>query len=366
MAYAAWGLATPGPFDEFGAIAYGAIAQLAYAAGCSWDPGQEGPSGGNTFDCVKKAPGTRNALVYDACGKSPGDQGYLTYCSIVTSGITEIVSVREIPNANGPDVSKYEIDVFKSDGTFATLTKNQAGIEILLRAGTKFGLYGEGDCEKEPEEEPDEYIYDYTDPETGCNLKVEMLGYAVDGAGRASPAWQITPGGGGVRASGGGISGDCNFAPTVVVPPFGGPPGGGGGGGGGGPTYLPMPPGGVPSPIGEPWWMEGLREIAAGVVGEIIANKIQEFFEVPIEGTIYRMVSVCEKDASGEPISEAVEVPIPFLKAPEAQVARLDAIVELLQAHKNFKQPTCDKDRIKLEGNWRTISFRSTESSPSG
>ena len=78
------------------------------------------------------------------------------------------------------------------------------------------------------------------------------------------------------------------------------------------------------------------------------------------------MVSVCEKDASGEPISEAVEVPIPVLKAPEAQIARLDAIVELLQAHKNFKQPVCPNERPKLEGNWRTISFRSTEPSPYG
>ena len=78
------------------------------------------------------------------------------------------------------------------------------------------------------------------------------------------------------------------------------------------------------------------------------------------------MVSVCEKDASGEPISEAVEVPIPTLPAPDAQLARLDAIVELLQASKNFKQPVCANERPTLEGNWRTISFRSQESSPYG
>ena len=97
MAYAAWGLVTPGPFDEFGALAYAGIAQLAYAAGCNWDPEQDGPSGGNTFGCVKKAAGTSNALVYNSCGLSPGDPDYLSRCSIYTSGITEIVSVRETP-----------------------------------------------------------------------------------------------------------------------------------------------------------------------------------------------------------------------------------------------------------------------------
>ena len=75
------GLLTPGPFDEWGAIAYSGVAQLAYAAGCNWDPGQEGPTGGNTFGCVKKEPGTSNAIVRSPCSISPGEQDYLTYCA---------------------------------------------------------------------------------------------------------------------------------------------------------------------------------------------------------------------------------------------------------------------------------------------
>ncbi len=77
------------------------------------------------------------------------------------------------------------------------------------------------------------------------------------------------------------------------------------------------------------------------------------------------MVSVCEKDAGGEPISQAVEVPIPTLKAPAAQVARLDALVELLQAGKDFKQPVCN-DKPTLQGEFRTIGFISEETSPNG
>ena len=76
-------------------------------------------------------------------------------------GSASYLCTRETPEVTVN--SRYEIDVFKSDGTYATLTRNQAGIEILLKAGTAFGLYGTGDCEKESEEEPDDYLYDYTD-----------------------------------------------------------------------------------------------------------------------------------------------------------------------------------------------------------
>ena len=93
---------------------------------------------------------------------------------------------------------------------------------------------------------------------------------------------------------------------------------------------------------GDTKWEEFLRDLAAGIVGEATYNLIESLFSTPYAGTIYRAVSVCETDADGEPISEAVEVPIPPASAPEAQLTRLDAIVELLQAHKNFKQPTCE------------------------
>jgi hypothetical protein len=364
LSYAAWGLVTPGPFDEFGALAYAGLAGVAYAAGCTWDPDQTGPTGGNTFGCVKKAAGTSNAIVRSPCTYSPGDPNYLTFCSIYTSGFQEIVSVREIPNANGPTVSRYEIDVFASNGDFVTLTKDQNGNVITLTAGTKFSLYGDGACLESGDDLPDEFIYDYTDTDTGCELTVEMLGYAVDGAGRVSPAWQLTKQEVALRSNGGVISGDCNFAPTVVIPPFGGPPGGGGNGNG--PTYLPLPPDGTPSPITEPWWIQALREIAAGVIAQVIASEIQEIFATQYAGLIYRMVSVCETDAGGEPISESVDVSIPALKAPDAQIARLDAIVELLQAAKNFKQPVCPPDRPALLGDWVTVRFESIENSPQG
>ena len=137
MAYAAWSLLTPGPFDDFALLAYGGVAQFAYAAGCEWDPNQPPPTDGNTFGCVKKEPGTSNALVRDKCGYSPGDPDYLVYCAVRMDQITEITGVREFKNANGPTVSRYEIDVIKSNGTYEAITTNggnaAGGEAILLR-----------------------------------------------------------------------------------------------------------------------------------------------------------------------------------------------------------------------------------------
>jgi hypothetical protein len=167
-----------------------------------------------------------------------------------------------------------------------------------------------------------------------------------------------------LRAQGGRVGG-CFFAPTVYY-------GGSGGGGefGGGDKLPPFPyiPG--DNDDGIPNWLDTLKKIAVGAagaaVGNLAAGLIKDLLATEYPGLIYRMVSVCEKDAQGEPISEAVEVPIPALKAPDAQMARLDAIVELLQASKNFKQPICGNEKPELEGDWRTVSFRSDQTSPYG
>jgi hypothetical protein len=92
-----------------------------------------------------------------------------------------------------------------------------------------------------------------------------------------------------------------------------------------------------------------------------LTAKLDNYFDKSFDGAKYQMISVCEKDASGEPISEAVEVEIDSLKAPDAQIARLDAIVELLQAHKNFKQPICGNEKPELLGEWVTTRWWSDE-----
>ena len=204
----------------------------------------------------------------------------------------------------------------------------------------------------------------YTDPINNCTYNVELLGFiqVIEG-GTQDPVYLIS-GTGSLRADGGRVGG-CNFSPTVY---YGGSGGGGGFGGGGGPVIFPYEPGDGPN--GLPNWVNTLMNILGGaagaIIGNIVSDLIQGIFATEYPGSIYRMVSVCEKDASGEPISEQIAVPIASLPAPDAQLARLDAIVELLQASKNFKQPICGNETPEPEGEFRTISFRSTEVSPYG
>ena len=170
------------------------------------------------------------------------------------------------------------------------------------------------------------------------------------------------------RANGGRIVGGCNFAPTIYYGGPGGPGGPNGPSGPNGPVTVPVPEDEEPDDENkdEPWWLEYVRGAVGGAAAALVAKALENALEKEQPEMLYQAVSVCEQDEDGEPTTETIE--IPALKAPEAQIARLDAIVELMQAHKNFKQPICGQNNEKpiLEGEWRTISFRSTETSPYG
>ena len=208
----------------------------------------------------------------------------------------------------------------------------------------------------------------YTDESTNCTYNLRLLDFVEEfSGGPVNPVWLIKEASensaksSNIKSSG-GIIGGCNFQPTVYYNPDGP--------GGGGPPVNPYPyiPG--DDPEGTPQWLKtllaGLTGAATALATDSIIDAIQDAFATTYPQVIYRMVSVCEKDKDGEPISEAIEVPIPALKAPDAQIARLDALVELLQASKNFKQPVCETVKPVLEGQWRTISFRSDSTSPFG
>ena len=199
----------------------------------------------------------------------------------------------------------------------------------------------------------------YTDPETNCTYNVQLLGFVEQAPGMTQDPVYVISGSDALRASG-GVVGGCNFSPTVYYGGSGGGGGlGGGGGGGDGAPPFPYIPGNDPD--GRPNWLDGLAAALGGAGGVLAAEAIKAALATKYPGIIYRMVSVCEKDASGEPISLDVEVPIPELRAPDAQLARLDAIVELLQAGKNFKQPICGNEKPELLGQWVTTRWESDE-----
>ena len=335
------------------------LANAAAQKGCTFDPNKQGS--GTPTPGIKGCAKTDGAarLVYYRY-----DGGIISTPQPVEAGVNEIVSV-EVQSSGG--ASQLRVDVKYVDGLegffFLGISDPATDGYVALEPVSPVSCVRQEDTTG-PILTPDDIPpYNYTDSETSCEMNITFKGYGEGPGGDVFQITQIEPATNGLKSSGGIISG-CNFNPTIVINQVGGGDGGGGGGGGlQPPTTFPTP---IPvPPSSDDWWKNFAREALAGVVGAYIQNVLQDLLEPLQPSSIYRMVSVCEKDASGEPISEAVEVPIPALKAPEAHVARLDAIVELLQAAKNFKQPICST-KPELLGNWVTVRFESIENSPQG
>ena len=75
------------------------------------------------------------------------------------------------------------------------------------------------------------------------------------------------------------------------------------------------------------------------------------------------MVAPCEKDAQGNNLEW--EKTLPAEAGLPAISARLEALSEQMSQHLAWKTPICN-ERPTLEGDWRTISFRSDSTSPYG
>ena len=84
-------------------------------------------------------------------------------------------------------------------------------------------------------------------------------------------------------------------------------------------------------------------------------------------GTIYNLKGVCEDVEEGEKQPEQTWI-IPEATASAGTLMRLDYIAEMLQVHLNYKTPICapENEKPNLEGDFRTISFRSENASPFG
>ncbi len=193
----------------------------------------------------------------------------------------------------------------------------------------------------------------YTDPDDGCTLIVNYQGMSLDQAGQAYPVFKMEPSPEQLRADGGVISG-CNFEPVIYT----GVPGGGGGG---------LPP--TVGPWNPDWdgdgqtpWGDFLRDLAGGLIGNVLYDGLQQLTEIPFDPVEYRIDPSCN---SSDPPELPVVIEVPYLKGLQSVITRIDALVPLLQAQKDLKQPICNV-RPTREGEWRTISFRSEETSPFG
>ena len=97
----------------------------------------------------------------------------------------------------------------------------------------------------------------------------------------------------------------------------------------------------------------------------LLLQGLADLFEQSLPAKEYRLESVCDGvDEEGNRPATTVILP-PEMWA-DRLISQADVVPDLLQAHLGYKTPTCSDDRPKLEGDWRTISFRSDETSPYG
>jgi hypothetical protein len=94
---------------------------------------------------------------------------------------------------------------------------------------------------------------------------------------------------------------------------------------------------------GQPDWLEKVGAIANGI------GRLLELLAALDSGTVYTLQSPCEKDAQGNPLPPTeIEVPA-ALSMIGAVLNRVDALAELLQVHKDLKQPSCKNPRPQGE-----------------
>lgn len=325
----------------------GLAAQMVTAYACTWDPNGPSPpeKPGSYSGCQKVEGGTLIAQVLDADG-----------WDTVTRGFVEIYEFFLEP------VFEPGIGIIRYSGFLRGLQDNGNVVDQGVSGDTEGGgaartiidVDASGPdvtcVEPAPGGGPDIPTTVYTDPESGCSLNVDFAGLVEGQGGLGAPVFKISPAAEELRADGGRIGG-CNFEPTI---------------------YMLPPGGGGDPPVVGPWlpewdsegfpWGDALRTLAAGLAGNILADVLQSLIEQPWAGVEYRLDPSC---VGVEPPEQSVVVEIPALNGQDAILSRIDALVPLLQAQKDLKQPIC-RERPKLEGDFRTISFRSEQTSPYG
>lgn len=191
----------------------------------------------------------------------------------------------------------------------------------------------------------DVYSFDYTDASTSCVYNYTLQDTWIDSDGYPRFAWAVEGDGNNLlraNCQGGRIAGyvwapSSNDRYTYNVD-FDGPGSG--------------PPGG-PGWIFTPDWGS-------------IAGLLLRLMEYNDPGDLYRLISVCETDADGEPVSRSVEVDIPpgFRNPAASARVRFEAMVELMQGLKDFRQPICRAQ--PSGGDLVTVHFESDAASPNG
>ena len=330
-------------------IALGMASYMAAAGGCNWDPNKEPPGQekeGRVGGCLEVA--VRAEVIWVGDGPNQPASPPLTWRRLDSAIFTGV-------DENGD--SLYTISGINGNGTPASLSNSKVGKQyepgyFSLNSGPDNPC---GKAKEIPEIDP----IDYTDPEDGCQLIVNWQGMSTNETGGLNPVFKIEAAPTPTLFEDGRdypTTGDCNFQPVLYT--------GGPGGPGEPPIVTPWQPGWDDPFDGEPPWADLLREIAAGIAGNVISNELANLLATPYPPAVYKLFSQCEVDEDGQPQQRVIEIKIPAIKGGQAIVSRIDALIPLLQGQKDFKQPVCPPP--KPYGEFRTIGFISEEVSPNG
>ena len=205
-----------------------------------------------------------------------------------------------------------------------------------------------------PDVPPELAPVQYIDQTTNCSMTVEFDRFVEGEAGALYVSTKISPSAS-TRTDGGTIGG-CNFNTSLVVVQIGG---GGGSGGGGGPWVAPYPTN-ASTPL--------LNNLVGGLIRGLVGAGIQQILDA-IAGLLgpkflagsFTMTAPCDVDGEGKPEFRTWD--FDAASFPERMNAHQVALMEMLQQHLNWKTPTCNDVIEKGEGNWRTIGFRSDNTS---
>ena len=320
-----------------GAAATAAFAAAGHAIGCAandGNPPNTGQHGGSGTYCMDGVNATRSCRIRSdgsrQCSQPWIIQGPVTVETEDPAENIWFFSALAVP-ATDPSGTPVQERLVSWD-----LSIGQSGILELI-----------GDCtDGETIDTPlDTYTFQYTDSSTSCVYNYVLSDAWIDSDGFPRLAWAVDGDTGGVlrnNCQGGRIAGYV-WAPQTVNRyvfnvDFDGPGSG--------------PPDG-PEWIFNPDW-------------GAIAGLMMRLMEYNDPGDFYRLTSVCETNDQGEPVDRAVEVTIPagFRNPAASSRVRFEAMVELMQGLKDFRQPTCRK--TNATGQLVSVDFTSDEPSPGG
>ena len=274
------------------------LANAAAELGCDYDPNNT--AGGTPVPGIKGCAETDGGAAL-ICYY--GDGGIAGIPLPAEAGCKEIIAVT--PGTNPDGSPSLKIDVRYVTGTQGFLYypnyRPEEGAYVALDPQGDVSCVRDEDTTKPrltPEDLPP---VTYKDENNGCEMNITFKGYAEGPAGEVYQIQQIEPAAT-LRADG-GVIGGCFFNPTIVVRKVGG--GGGGGGGDEPPITIPVPS--PTPPAGDDWWKPYVQAALGGIVAGATEELLENLLNQAYPEMLYRAVSVCEKDASGEPISEAVE-----------------------------------------------------------